>query len=587
LPLPAARNLFVVPASGGGAREHVDATIASPVDPAKLAPALRPEHIQRLNNDGQGVFAWGAIPGPGNLRTWNSMAAGDYVVFYQFQQYTYVARTIEKFQSEELARQLWGVDDNGKTWELMFFLSTPRRISKSLADLADFLQAHHYQGFSKITDDRLTRILAKYQDLESFVEQRLSLSQDTYLLLRSNASSPWNDEDARAYHYAKTVPNYTKMVPGAKFIVDRKTPDGNALIGWGEVASVQALPDKGGYVASYGEYHHFDPPHLIEPELQNIIAALPNYNVQHSIRVLNQQVFLRLSGFSTMAEASPNELATSIHWPEEDAARLFGLFVRSPQMILAGPPGTGKSFIANRLAELVTRGHAGRIERLQFHPSYQYEDFIEGVRPVLATDEGGDKARVGISYELRNGVLKRLVSIAIQNPAETFVLVIDEMNRANVSRVFGELLFCLEYRQPEYKVRLPYSDEEFYVPENLKIIATINTADRSIALIDTAFRRRFHQYTLAPSPDVIRRWHAQRGSATVGDEAADRLERLNGVLLDLIDKGRLIGHSYFLRDVNAVGYDAIWHEDIEPVLAEYFFNSVGDLDRCRDAFLSS
>ncbi len=259
-------------------------------------------------------------------------------------------------------------------------------------------------------------------------------------------------------------------------------------------------------------------------------------------------------------------------------------------MILAGPPGTGKSYIANRLAEHAVRD-GGRIERLQFHPSYQYEDFIEGIRPVLVADESSglpDSGNGGLAYTIREGVLKRLVRLALQSPGEKYVLIIDELNRANVSKVFGELLFCLEYRAPEYKVTLPYSDAEFYVPENVKIIATMNTADRSIALIDAAFRRRFHQYTLAPDPDVVRRWHTGRGEPQVGEEAATRLARLNDALGEVLDKGRLIGHSFFLRDnLNDIGFEAVWTEDLEPILSEHLFNSTSDLDRAKDAFLKA
>ena len=125
-------------------------------------------------------------------------------------------------------------------------------------------------------------------------------------------------------------------------------------------------------------------------------------------------------------------------------------------------------------------------------------------------------------------------------------------------------------------------------PRNAKIIATMNTADRSIALIDAAFRRRFHQYTLAPDPDVVRRWHTGRGEPQVGEEAATRLARLNDALGEVLDKGRLIGHSFFLRDnLNDIGFEAVWTEDLEPILSEHLFISTSDLDRAKDAFLKA
>lgn len=581
----------MVPASGRAARDHIDATIARPINPEIARGHLSAEDIESVGNDGRGIFAWGAVPGPDNRRTWDAMMPGDYVAFYQSKQYTFLARVLRKKQDRPFATELWGTDGGEKTWELMFFLTPPDRISKTLDDLAEYLQPSPYMGFTKIPANRVTRILENYDDVGSFVEQRFLRTENTFLLLRSNPSSPWDDEDAKKYEFGKTVANYRKVAPGARFIIDQKVGDGVAMIGTGVVAGVQRVTDSDGkLVASYEDFRHFDPPRLLNRDQQALISSQPGYNVQHSIRNLSESAFYKLlSEGASGLTYTPDEFARSIYWDVAAAQHLLDVFGRSKQMILAGPPGTGKSFIANRLADFAVR-EGGRVERLQFHPSYQYEDFIEGIRPVLATGdthgEDGDRRSEHISYAIRDGILKRLVRSALQSPAETFVLVIDELNRANVSKVFGELLFCLEYREPEYKVTLPYSDDDFYVPPNVRLIATMNTADRSIALIDAAFRRRFHQYTLTPNLDVIRRWHAERGEAQVGEEAAVHLDRLNVALSDVLDKGRLIGHSFFLRaDLDVVGFESIWAEDLEPVLSEHLFSSPSDLERCRDAFL--
>ena len=146
-----------------------------------------------------------------------------------------------------------------------------------------------------------------------------------------------------------------------------------------------------------------------------------------------------------------------------------------------GAPGTGKTYVAQKLAECLA-GSSKRVRLVQFHPSYAYEDFVQGFRPTL---EGG---RHG--FELRDGPLLDVAQGAREAGNEIHVLVIDEINRGNLSKVLGELYFLLEYRSVE--MRLQYSDELFSLPENLWIIGTMNTADRSIALVDLALRRRFH-----------------------------------------------------------------------------------------------
>lgn len=156
--------------------------------------------------------------------------------------------------------------------------------------------------------------------------------------------------------------------------------------------------------------------------------------------------------------------------------------------------------MARKLAGYIACGR-GTVEKVQFHPSYAYEDFIEGYRPRLT---GGQ-----VTYEVVDGPFKRIAAIAAGRPDLTHVLLIDELNRANVSKVLGELLFLLEYREEE--IRLQYSDVPFSLPANLQIIATMNTADRSIALVDTALRRRrFHFMAFFPDKppidSLVRRW---------------------------------------------------------------------------------
>ena len=151
------------------------------------------------------------------------------------------------------------------------------------------------------------------------------------------------------------------------------------------------------------------------------------------------------------------------------------------QVIFQGPPGTGKTYVAQKLAACLA-GSADRVTLVQFHPSYAYEDFMQGYRPALVNGQ--------LSFELMDGPLLRAAASAREEPGAKHFLVIDEINRGNLAKVFGELYFLLEYR--DHEIDLQYGDKKFRLPPNLYIIGTMNTADRSIALVDLALRRRFY-----------------------------------------------------------------------------------------------
>ena len=172
-------------------------------------------------------------------------------------------------------------------------------------------------------------------------------------------------------------------------------------------------------------------------------------------------------------------------------------------MIFQGPPGTGKTYVAQELAKCLAGGKE-RVTLVQFHPSYAYEDFVEGYRPHL---ENGQP-----TFALKSGPLRRAAEDADADPDNMHLLVIDEINRGNVAKVFGELYFLLEYR--DHQVRLQYSNEPFSLPKNLYIIGTMNTADRSIALVDLALRRRFSFVEVPP-----RRRTDQGPAAALAQEA--------------------------------------------------------------------
>lgn len=257
-------------------------------------------------------------------------------------------------------------------------------------------------------------------------------------------------------------------------------------------------------------------------------------------------------------------LADRLYVPEAFLTRTIRLLDDRHQVVFYGPPGTGKTYVARQLADHVAG--TGEVVKVQFHPSYAYEDFVEGYRPRL---------KDGVAtFELVDGPLKQLALIAEERPDETHVLLIDEINRGNVAKILGELFFLLEYRDEE--MRLQYSAEPFRLPENLLIIATMNTADRSIALVDAALRRRFHFVPFFPDkPPVeglLRRWLTDHRPSMVW--VADLVDRANGML---DDRHLAIGPSHFLRaDLDDEWLDLVWEHSVLPYLAEQFF---GDEDR--------
>ena len=269
--------------------------------------------------------------------------------------------------------------------------------------------------------------------------------------------------------------------------------------------------------------------------------------------------------------------------PARDFQRFLKLLDSRKNLILQGPPGTGKTFIARRLAWCLIGHRDNRpVEMVQFHQSYAYEDFVQGYRPA---DGGG--------FELRDGVFHRFCTRARSRPGTPHVFIIDEINRGNLSRIFGELLMLIEAdkRSEDYAVALTYANPSaprFHVPDNVHILGMMNTADRSLALVDYALRRRFAFQTLAPAfrlrgfdrylekqgaaPDLIRRIKTRMN-------ALNRKIRGDGEL----GPGFEIGHSYFVPDEGDEPSDA-WYEDIvdsqiEPLLREYWFDSPEDVGK--------
>lgn len=285
-----------------------------------------------------------------------------------------------------------------------------------------------------------------------------------------------------------------------------------------------------------------------------------------------------------------DEAAEDLFLTRSAIEEYLGIWGRKKNLILQGAPGVGKSFVARRLAYLLCgTKNDNFIQTVQFHQSYSYEDFVQGFRP---SSDGGFARKDGVFIEFRNR--------ALADPEQKFVLIIDEINRGNLSKIFGELMLLIEpdKRGPEWRTRITYADDadgDFFVPDNLYLLGMMNTADRSLSLVDYALRRRFSFVTIAPQFESPR-YKSHLIEKGVSDEVCNRIiSRMSDlnetVALDRINLGPgfRIGHSFFTPnqrvDDSEAWYRMIVETEIYPLLEEYWFDAPVTADQWREKLL--
>lgn len=357
--------------------------------------------------------------------------------------------------------------------------------------------------------------------------------------------------------------------------------DGERVLGIGKIT--------GDYEFREGK----DFPHTIETEwLTTPNEKLPNARegLQTTVYQLrNVENLLQIENWLSNIETDP-EVGVR---PEKlealtgASSKIERILKRKKQVILYGPPGTGKTYHAektsyelsarqlfNRSFDQLTKdekktitgtvNERGTVRMCTFHPSYGYEDFLEGIKPKIEHQT--------TLFELKDGIFKSICDDAINNPNRNFYLIIDEINRGDISRIFGELITSIESNKRGKEIILPLSNQVFSVPENVYIIGTMNTADRSIALLDVALRRRFGFIELLPDYRLL------EGISIKNLPLGEWLKQLNSRIVEYLGQdGRnlQIGHSYFLEKekpiVNPDKFKQVLEEDIIPLIEEYCY----------------
>lgn len=277
---------------------------------------------------------------------------------------------------------------------------------------------------------------------------------------------------------------------------------------------------------------------------------------------------------TTNEKYSREDFLDEVYMSKDDLTDLETLLKNKKNIILQGAPGVGKTFCARRLAfEIMGEKDESRVSMVQFHQNYSYEDFILGYKPS------------GSDFELQRGIFYKFCISAANNPDKPYFFIIDEINRGNLSKIFGELLMLIEKDYRGEKLTLAYKDENFFVPKNIYIIGMMNTADRSLAMIDYALRRRFSFFNMRPGfqSDGFTKYQAALANPRF-DRLIEKVEELNRAIAkdESLGTGFELGHSYFCCRKNGVN-DAWLHQvinyDIIPMLHEYWFDNRSELKK--------
>lgn len=308
-------------------------------------------------------------------------------------------------------------------------------------------------------------------------------------------------------------------------------------------------------------------------QLKSVVLSTESYDKYKGVSGSSIDYYIRfIESKPTVQENESftiDEFLSEVFIERQELVRLISLLENKKNLILKGAPGVGKTFISKRLAQvMMEEKDETRIHMVQFHQSYSYEDFIEGFRPK-AEGEG---------FELKQGPFVKFARKAARDPERDYFFIIDEINRGNMSKIFGELMMLIEADKRDMQINLLYSNDKFSVPANLYIIGMMNTADRSLALLDYALRRRFSFFEVQPAfqNDTFKSYINEFNNPEVLNRVIDEIKSLNNQITEELGTGFQIGHSYFVGSAYKVDtanrVEEVIEYEIIPQLFEYWFD---------------
>ncbi|GGH80442.1 5-methylcytosine-specific restriction protein B [Pullulanibacillus pueri] len=315
-------------------------------------------------------------------------------------------------------------------------------------------------------------------------------------------------------------------------------------------------------------------------QLKDVVLSDETYRKYKGVSGSSIDYYIRfIESKPTVQENDPftiDNFLSDVFIEKEKLTQLISLLGNKKNLIMKGAPGVGKTFIAKRLAYvMMEEKDETRIHMVQFHQSYSYEDFIEGFRPKAEGD----------GFELKQGPFVKFARKAARDPERDYFFIIDEINRGNMSKIFGELMILIETDKRGEQINLLYSNDKFSVPPNLYIIGMMNTADRSLALLDYALRRRFSFVEIKPAfeNETFKSYVDKLKNSNVLIRVIDEIKRLNNQIVEELGSGFQIGHSYFVGNTYKVDslnrVEEVIEYEIIPQLFEYWFD---DEQKARD-----
>lgn len=484
-------QIFIFTAANPAAQVHLKDTIENPILLDK-ALALFPNNTHdqvRSINATYGLYAWGAVPGPQNTPRWEALKPGDWMLCVYGNTYQWVCKCVAKFDNEQFARAIWGNDPDGNTWQLMYFLTTPQKISIPISTLTSYLNSR-YMGFFRIGDQSIQKITTDYASVDNFMEKVLvkgevvKKSPETYALIRSNEGSGWQDEKGQIYRFGSTVPNYKQIVEGAYVVVDSRINGEVQAIGYGRLAKAKeagsyqrAIREGTNYEAFFEEWHAFSPPRPITPALIQKIQAVPGFNQQHAVRLLTRDIYNQLIASDSkpqfILETPMKQLVDHCHsylaskgfsYQWEDVANLMLSIRTKPFVILAGISGTGKS----KIVQFVGEALSASVHLIPVKPDWSdntdligYEDFQQQFRPAA---------------------LIEILAAAHDDPQRPFFILLDEMNLARVEHYFSDFLSIIETRELNPEGQIVTKPVITRNPPNLAPCSKKNTLDKLLPI---------------------------------------------------------------------------------------------------------